>query len=67
MVAHVFDFRTWKQMETDFCEFGASLVYIVGSRPARDSQRHTGFKKKKDLTMTKFTSFYWELFIKKYL
>lgn len=39
MVAHTFNPST-QEAETDFCEFGGSLVYRVSSRKVRATQRN---------------------------
>jgi hypothetical protein len=38
MVVHAFNPELKRQRQVDLCEFEASLIYIVGSRPARDIQ-----------------------------
>jgi hypothetical protein len=38
LLAHAFNFSTWRQRQVNLCEFKASLVYIVSPNAAKDAE-----------------------------
>lgn len=49
MVTHTFNPSTLrKQRQVDLCKFEASLVYMVGYRPARSTLKNPVLSKKKE-------------------
>ena len=40
VVAHTFNPSTGKQRQEDFCEFKASLIYLMNSRTVKTTQRN---------------------------
>ena len=54
VVVNAFYPNTWRQNQSDLCEFEASLVYRVSSRTARATEKACLEKKKKEFQKQQF-------------